>query len=71
MCSQPPKNIDDSVLMDEALELINFLPRGLQSLGITGGEPTLFKEPLFEFLQSIISVKKNFTFLITLLHLVL
>ena len=24
MCSQPPKNIDDSVLMDEALEFILF-----------------------------------------------
>ena len=60
MCSQPPKNksYDDFYLYEKA---INLMPDNAH-LGITGGEPTLFKEPLFEFLQSIISVKKNFTF---------
>lgn len=53
MCSQPPKNVDDSVLMDEALELINFLPKDLRSLGITGGEPTLYGKKLLELIDKI------------------
>ena len=53
MCSQPPKNIDDSVLMDEALELIDLLPKDLQSLGITGGEPTLYGQRLLELIDKI------------------
>ena len=44
MCSQPPREKDDSVLMDEAFNLIRLLPRDIQDLGLTGGEPTLYDE---------------------------
>ena len=60
MCSQPPKNksYDDFELYKEAI----FLMPDNAHLGITGGEPTLFKEPLFNFLKEIIEKKNNFTF---------
>ena len=60
MCSQPPKNksYDDFSLYKEAI----FLMPDNAHLGITGGEPTLFKEPLFNFLKKIIEKKNNFTF---------
>ena len=56
MCSQPPKNksYDDFNLYKEAI----FLMPDNGHLGITGGEPTLFKEPLFNFLKEIIEKKK-------------
>ena len=44
MCSQPPKNIDDSELIREHLKLITLIdPATTQVLGITGGEPTLLR----------------------------
>ena len=46
MCSQPPKNIDDSFLINEAMELIDYLPRNLSNFGLTGGEPTLYGDQL-------------------------
>lgn len=60
MCSQPPKNksYDDFSLYKEAI----FLMPDNAHLGITGGEPTLFKEPLFNFLKQIIKKKNEFTF---------
>lgn len=51
MCSQPPKRIDDRWLLDEALQAIRLIPRQARSLGITGGEPTLFGEGFVELLR--------------------
>lgn len=51
MCSQPPKNVDDSWLDDEAKELIRLLPRSTEVLGFTGGEPTLFGDRFLETLR--------------------
>lgn len=42
MCSQPPKRIDDSWLLEEAKETVRLIPRETRNLGITGGEPTLY-----------------------------
>src|SRR4051812_20884845 len=42
MCSQPPRNVQDDRLLDEAIELIRLLPRSTRGLGFTGGEPTLY-----------------------------
>ena len=53
MCSQPPREIDDSVLMDEAFNLIRLLPRDIQDLGLTGGEPTLYGERLINLVHHI------------------
>ena len=41
MCSQPPKDRDDSWLFDRAKRIISLLPETRTSLGLTGGEPTL------------------------------
>jgi His-Xaa-Ser system radical SAM maturase HxsC len=48
MCSQPPKNVDDRWLVDEHLRVIDLMDPDTQSLGITGGEPTLLKGRLIE-----------------------
>ena len=60
MCSQPPKNknYDNFPLYKEAIFL---MPKN-SHLGITGGEPTLFKEPLFNFLMEIIEKRNDLTF---------
>ena len=51
MCSQPPKSVDDSWLLHEAMEAVRLLPRDTQSLGITGGEPTLFGDGFIKLLR--------------------
>lgn len=43
MCSQPPKDVNDGWLMDEAMELIRMIPRHTAKvMCITGGEPTVY-----------------------------
>lgn len=42
MCSQPPKDHDDSWILEEVSNLIPLIPRHTESIGITGGEPTIF-----------------------------
>jgi len=51
MCSQPPKNIDDSFLINEAMELVDYLPRELSNFGLTGGEPTLYGNQLITLIN--------------------
>lgn len=41
MCSQPPKRVNDSWLLDEIEALIPLIPKDTQEIGFTGGEPTL------------------------------
>src|SRR6185503_17612875 len=41
MCSQPPKEIDDSYLIDVNLKMLSLIQTPPEYLGITGGEPTL------------------------------
>ncbi|HEY6787013.1 MAG TPA: His-Xaa-Ser system radical SAM maturase HxsC [Trebonia sp.] len=41
MCSQPPKDRDDTWLFERARKVISALPPTARSLGLTGGEPTL------------------------------
>jgi His-Xaa-Ser system radical SAM maturase HxsC len=53
MCSQPPKRVDDSWLLQEAMDAIRLIPRNTRSLGITGGEPTLFGEGFIGLLRHI------------------
>lgn len=52
MCSQPPRKIDDSYLIEDACEVIKNVPRGTASLGITGGEPTLLGEGFLRIVRS-------------------
>ena len=51
MCSQPPKDIDDSWLIDEALELVRMIPNGIGELGFSGGEPTLFGDRFLDVIE--------------------
>jgi His-Xaa-Ser system radical SAM maturase HxsC len=51
MCSQPPKQIDDSWLLEEAKLLISLMPQETEGLGFTGGEPTLYGQQFIELLQ--------------------
>ena len=51
MCSQPPKDRDDSAeLTERNLELIRLINPAPEYLTITGGEPTLLGDKLFEML---------------------
>lgn len=51
MCSQPPKDRDDSWLFDRARRIISLLPPSAHSLGLTGGEPTLHGDDLINLLE--------------------
>ena len=55
MCSQPPQTIDDAARINEHLRLIELIDPETEQLGITGGEPTLFRD---DFLK-LISRSKN------------
>lgn len=52
MCSQPPKLSDDSYLVDAYLEAIPLMSPDTAELGITGGEPTLLGQRLFDLLAA-------------------
>jgi His-Xaa-Ser system radical SAM maturase HxsC len=56
MCSQPPKDIDDFDRLAEHLRLIDLIDPSTVELGITGGEPTLFRDG---FLQLIARCKER------------
>jgi len=51
MCSQPPKPIDDFDRLQEHLRLIDLIDPETGELGITGGEPTLFKDGFLELIR--------------------
>ncbi len=50
MCSQPPKSIDDSDRLAEHLRVIDLIDPATGELGITGGEPTLFRDGFLELI---------------------
>lgn len=51
MCSQPPKEIDDIWHVEENLRLMDLLDPGEEQLGISGGEPTLYREGLLAIIS--------------------
>jgi His-Xaa-Ser system radical SAM maturase HxsC len=51
MCSQPPKDRDDSWLFDRARKVISLLPEDVRDLSLTGGEPTLNADALIGLLE--------------------
>jgi His-Xaa-Ser system radical SAM maturase HxsC len=51
MCSQPPKDREDSWLFDRAKRIIDLLPPSARSIGLTGGEPTLHADALINLLE--------------------
>jgi His-Xaa-Ser system radical SAM maturase HxsC len=52
MCSQPPKERDDSRLLRRAAALVRMLPATAHELGFTGGEPTLYGSGLVALLRT-------------------
>jgi His-Xaa-Ser system radical SAM maturase HxsC len=53
MCSQPPREVDDSGVVQEHLRLIDLFPNQPEHLAITGGEPTLLKDDLIEIVSKL------------------
>jgi His-Xaa-Ser system radical SAM maturase HxsC len=53
MCSQPPKDVDDTFRVEENLEIIRLIAPPPTYLGITGGEPTLMGEGLFRHIEAL------------------
>lgn len=51
MCSQPPKDIDDSWILDEIEQLIPLIPQDTPEIGFTGGEPTLAGDRFLRILE--------------------
>ena len=51
MCSQPPRDIDDSYILDEIERLIPLIPKETRGLGFTGGEPTLTGDRFISILK--------------------
>ncbi|MBU3547471.1 His-Xaa-Ser system radical SAM maturase HxsC [Polynucleobacter sp. MWH-Jannik1A5] len=56
MCSQPPKDVDDSWLMSEAMGLLDLIPKETGNIGFSGGEPTLYGA---QFIELISKAKKS------------
>jgi His-Xaa-Ser system radical SAM maturase HxsC len=52
MCSQPPRDEDDSWRVQELLTTISLIDKDEAQLGITGGEPTLLGDGLVEVLEA-------------------
>lgn len=51
MCSQPPKQVDDFGRIREHLRLIDLIDPEAGEIGITGGEPTLFKDDFLRLIE--------------------
>jgi len=52
MCSQPPKQVDDSWIVDEIMTAIPLMDPSMRELGFTGGEPTLLGDDLIRILRT-------------------
>ncbi len=61
MCSQPPKNIDDSWLMDDAMALLDLIPRETRNIGFSGGEPTLYGDHFIDLINKTKLILPNTT----------
>lgn len=51
MCSQPPKSVDDSYLIENVKDVLRLAPRECHEIGFTGGEPTLLGDAFFELVR--------------------
>lgn len=51
MCSQPPRLVDDFDRIGEHLRLIDLIDPETREIGITGGEPTLFKDDFLRLVE--------------------
>ena len=54
MCCQPPKQIEDiESLFKENIHIVRTAPKELKVIGISGGEPTLLGDRLFDLIEEI------------------
>jgi His-Xaa-Ser system radical SAM maturase HxsC len=53
MCSQPPREVDDSFRVQEHLRIISLIREPPEFLCITGGEPTLLGDGLLKILSAL------------------
>jgi His-Xaa-Ser system radical SAM maturase HxsC len=53
MCSQPPKQRDDSWLFERAERVVSLLSAGTGQVGLTGGEPTLHEDHLLRLIGTL------------------
>lgn len=51
MCSQPPRDVDDTWVADEVLETLPLVSRDAREIGFTGGEPTLLGPKFIELIK--------------------
>ena len=51
MCSQPPRDVDDSGRVEELIRLVDLIDPETEELGITGGEPTLLGKGLLRVID--------------------
>jgi His-Xaa-Ser system radical SAM maturase HxsC len=51
MCSQPPKQVNDFDRIHEHFRLIELIEPDTREIGITGGEPTLFKDGFLRLVE--------------------
>jgi His-Xaa-Ser system radical SAM maturase HxsC len=51
MCSQPPKDIDDSYIIEDVLRMIPLMSPETKEITITGGEPTLLGQNLVQIIH--------------------
>ena len=59
MCSQPPKKIDDSWLLKQAMAAIDLIPKGTLRLGYSGGEPTIYGDGLINLVEKCAGLLPN------------
>jgi His-Xaa-Ser system radical SAM maturase HxsC len=52
MCSQPPREVDDTRRASELIRLVGLVNPATEELGITGGEPTLLGEGLLDVIAA-------------------
>ena len=52
MCSQPPREVDDSSKVAELIRIVELMDPATKELGITGGEPTLLGDGLLEVIKA-------------------
>jgi His-Xaa-Ser system radical SAM maturase HxsC len=52
MCSQPPRDIDDSYIVNDILECIPLMDANTNEIVITGGEPTLLGDDLVRIIRA-------------------
>jgi His-Xaa-Ser system radical SAM maturase HxsC len=51
MCSQPPRDADDSYIIGDVLQTIPLMSPETKAIGITGGEPTLLGQDLLGIIR--------------------